>query len=363
MRILQIITSLRAGGAEKLIVDMVPGYKKRGLDVDVLLFDGTDTPFKQQLEQQGVNVYCLGYGWVFNPILILRLIPYLRRYDIVHTHNTAPQLFAAIGSLLCSVVLCTTEHNTTNRRRNLWWYAPIDKWMYSRYAKVISISEATTEALRNYINIKTPVITIPNGIDIKKYTEANPLNRKAIGISDNAFLLMMVAGFRYQKDQDTIIRAITLLPDCIQLCLVGDGVRRKHCEELAIGLGVQDRIAFTGMRTDIPNVLKMADVVVMSSHFEGFGLAAVEGMAAGKPVIASDVPGLKDIVQGYGLLFPSGNVEILSTHILKLMEDKAHYGKIAKQCQERAWDFDIQKMIEGYVGVYEELNDNNRGSK
>ena len=140
MKILQVITSLRTGGAEKLIVDTVPMYRERGYDVDVLLFDGTDTPFKRQLEQQGVNIYCLGKGGsVYKPWYILRLLPFLRKYDIVHTHNTAPQLFAAIGSMLCSVVLCTTEHTTSNRRRDWKWYRWVDKWMYSRYKAVISI--------------------------------------------------------------------------------------------------------------------------------------------------------------------------------------------------------------------------------
>ena len=109
MKILQVITSLRTGGAEKLIVDMVPLYQERGHQVDVLLFDGTETPFKKQLRDNGVTIYQLGEGGsVYNPLYIFRLIPLLRKYDILHTHNTACQLFTAIAGLFSSTILITT---------------------------------------------------------------------------------------------------------------------------------------------------------------------------------------------------------------------------------------------------------------
>lgn len=101
MKILQVITSLYVGGAEKLIVDMVPLYLEQGYQVDVLLFDGTDTPFKKQLQARGVKVYHLRIGGsVYNPLFIFKLIPFLKRYDIVHTHNTACQYFAVLAKYL-----------------------------------------------------------------------------------------------------------------------------------------------------------------------------------------------------------------------------------------------------------------------
>ena len=356
MKILQVITSMRTGGAEKLLVDMVPLYRERGIDVDVLLFDGSDTSFKHQLEENHIKVYSLSKREsVYNPLLVLQMIPYLRKYDIVHTHNTACQLFAAIGSLLCSVVLCTTEHTTSNRRRDLKWYAPLDRWMYSRYKRIISISPATTEELKKHVQINIPIITIPNGIDVKKYSSASPIKRESLGCREDAFLLMMVAGFRYQKDQDTVIRAMKLLPENVELCFVGDGVRRKDCEQQTLSLGLQKRIFFTGVLSNIPNILKAADIIVMSSHYEGFGLAAVEGMAAGKPVVASDVIGLGDIVKGYGIVFPHSDEKALAKNIEKLMTDKEYYKAMAKRCQERAKDFDIHKMVDAYIDVYKSI--------
>lgn len=356
MKILQVITSLGTGGAEKLISEISPMLRDKGHQVDVLSFDGADTAFKKALTDNGIKVYSFGKGCnVYNPFFILRLAKMMKNYDIVHTHNTAAQLFAAVGSVVCSVVLCTTEHTTSNRRRDWKWYAPIDKWMYSRYSEVISISEATTEELIQHTDIRCPIVTIPNGIDVKKYNIAHAVSRTELGCNDNAFLLVMVAGFRYQKDQDTIIRAIKHLPDNYQLCLVGDGVRKEECKHLVKSLGVGDRVVFTGIRTDVPNVLKAADVVVMSSHYEGFGLAAVEGMAANKPVIASDVAGLGDVVRGYGILFPHKDDKALTSIVKQLFNDKEYYKQVADKCYKRAWDFDIDKMVNGYIEVYEQL--------
>lgn len=111
MKILHVITSLRTGGAEKLMVDLLPRLRDKGHQVDLLIFDGTDTPFRQDVEAAGIKVFDLGIGGsVYSPMRLFKLIPFLKKYDVIHTHNTAPQLFAAIGSVLCSVVLLSLIH-------------------------------------------------------------------------------------------------------------------------------------------------------------------------------------------------------------------------------------------------------------
>lgn len=357
MKILQVITSLQTGGAEKLIVDVVPKYKHLGLDVDVLLFDGKDTPFKRQLENAGIKVFSLGYGGsVYNPLYILKLMPYLRKYDIVHTHNTAPQLFAALGSVVCSVVLCTTEHTTSNRRRDWKWYRPIDKWMYSRYKKVICISDSTEENLRKSIDCNSDKIcTIYNGIDFESYDKASPIAKDSITPYINRKVIAMVAGFRYQKDQETLIRAMSYVPKDVELWLIGDGERRTIIEQCVKEKGLENRVRLLGIRNDIPSILKTVDIVVQSSHWEGFGLAAVEGMAAGKPVVASNVAGLSQVVSNAGVLFPLGDDKALADILNKLLTDYKYYNTVKGRCVKRAHKFDISKMVYKYCQVYQSL--------
>ena len=354
MKILQVITSLSTGGAEKLISEITPMLRDKGHEVDVCAFDGTDTAFKQALIDKGIKVYFFGkHCNVYNPLFIFKLTKLMKNYDIVHTHNTAPQLFAAIGSVLCSVVLCTTEDTTSNRRRGLKWYAPIDKWMYSRYRKVICISDSTEQNLRAFIKDKSDKIcTIFNGINVASYAKAVPIDKALVSKHPERKVVAMVAGFRYQKDQETLIRAFKHLPSDCELWLIGDGERRTIIEQCIRNCRLENRVLMLGVRSDIPSLLKSVDIVVQSSHWEGFGLAAVEGMAAGKPVVASNVEGLAQIVEGAGILFPLGDDKQLAIIIKKLLEAQAYNQQVASKCIERAQMFDIQKMVDAYNKIY-----------
>lgn len=364
MKILQVITSLETGGAETLVVNLVPKFRALGHEVDVCVFNGKRTPLMERLEKEnyGIKIWRLGNGY-YNPLYILKLMRIMKQYDIVHTHNSSPQLFVAMAEVLCSVGLCSTEHNTSNRKRSWKWYAPIESWMYGRYNHIICISQIAEEKLREYmggdwLREETEkfqrISTVNNGVDVNQIYNA-PLLSKGEQKQEGDFVTTMVAGFREAKDQDTLVRSLTLLPKNFKLWLVGIGARMEEVKTLAAELGVEDRVKFWGMRTDVPCILKSSDVVCMSSHWEGLSLSNVEGMSAGRPFIASDVDGLREVTKDYGLLFPNRDHQALATLIQQLHDDSAFYEKIAKRCYERAQAFDISKMVEGYHHVYEAI--------
>lgn len=347
MRILHVITSLRTGGAEKLMVDLLPRLRDLGNEVELLLFDGTRTPFYEELEQTGIKTHHLTIGGnVYNPLNIFRLRKYLKKYDIIHTHNTACQLFAAICSVLCSVVFITTEHNTSNRRRDWTWYKPLDRWMYSRYKNVICISDQALDSLEKYHGKHHRNCVIYNGINLDKYLK--PITMPA----NDEFIITMIAGFRYQKDQDTLIKAVSLLPENYKLWLVGDGERRNILENLISNLNLTNRVKLLGISSDIPQILEQSHIVVLSSHFEGLSLSSIEGMASGRPFIASDVNGLHEIVKDYGILFPHQDAKALANEIKSLCENHDKYLEIAQKCQERAKQYDINIMANKYNEQY-----------
>lgn len=352
MKILHVITSLRTGGAEKLMVDLLPRLAVHH-DVELLVFDGVRTPFYEELEKQGIKIYNFGENCnIYNPLFSFKLIPFLKRYDIVHSHNYSCQLFVALANILVGTRIITTEHNTTNRRRGNIFFYPLDKLMYRLYDKIICISDQTRENLKHYLHWEdNKFTTIYNGIDTDLFISATPAD---IPKKEGTYVITMVSAFRAQKDQDTLVRAMTLLPEEeYELWLVGgDNERLGKVQTLAKDLGVEDRVSFLGIRSDIPQILKAADAVVLSSHYEGFGLAAVEGMAAGKPTIVTDVDGLHEIVNGYGILFPHEDAEALANAIRRCKEDKEYAEAIGKRCQQRAKDFDISKMTESYSRVY-----------
>ena len=149
---------------------------------------------------------------------------------------------------------------------------------------------------------------------------------------------------------------MALLPkDEYELWLVGDGTRRANLELIIDNLQLGDQVRLLGLRTDVPRILKTADVVVMSSHWEGLSLSNIEGMSAGKPFVASDVNGLREVTQGYGILFPHEDGEALARIIRQLHDDREYYQEVAGRCYERAKGFDITEMAEAYANAYGKL--------
>ena len=358
MKVLQVITSLQTGGAEKLIVDILPRLWQKGLGVDVCLFNGKETPFKQQLISCGCKIYDLSNNEnYYSPIKIFKLWRIMRHYDIVHTHNTAPQLFAAIANMICKKRLVTTEHSTNTRRRDYPFLRYGDKWMYGRYDSVICISEIAEKVLKEYLGVsphtQCNICTINNGIDVARFYHAQPLDRISVDSNEKRFVIVMVAGFRDAKDQETVIRAVAKLQDKrYELWLVGDGERRQVIEQCIRDEHIENQVKLLGVRMDIPSILKASDVVVMSSHWEGLSLSNIEGMSVCKPFIASDVNGLREVTNGYGILFPHGDDQALANEIKQLAEDQSYYNQIASQCYERAKQFDIEKMVTAYYQQY-----------
>ena len=363
MRILQVITSLDMGGAETLVVNLIPRLQALGNTVDLCVFNGKETPLTHRLKKESpqTKIYALGHG-VYNPLYIFKLVKIMKKYDIIHTHNSSPQLFVAIASLFSRTKIVSTEHNTSNRKRNWKWYRPIESWMYGRYKHVICISKIAEEKLREYMggewlvessNRYKSITTINNGIDVDAISEAVPC-KELLGLKENRKSILMVAGFRKQKNQDTIIRALTLLDkEKYEVWFAGIGERMEEVKQLVLSLGVSERVRFLGLRTDIPNVLRAADVIVMSSHWEGLSLSNVEGMSAHKPFIASEVNGLKEVTKGYGILFPHEDAKALAEEINRLASDETYYNEIAERCYKRALEFDISKTVNGYNSVYE----------
>lgn len=353
MRILHVITSLRTGGAEKLMVDMLPRMKAEGHEVDLCVFDGIRTPFYEEIEEKGIKVIPLGHS-VYSLKYVFKLINIMKHYDVVHAHNTASQYFVAIASCFVSCDIYTTEHNTANRRRNVWWKF-LDRWMYGRYKKVVCVSELTKRNLMNHLynnpiaELK-PFIVIYNGIDVSYYEKYESKRED----ETNLHIIIMVGAFRWEKDQKTLVRALKYLNDNYVVWFVGggDNLLIMECKALAKQLEVDNRVFMLGIRRDVVALLHHAEIVVQSSHVDGFCLAALEGMASGKPVVVSDIPGMGDIVRGYGVLFPHEDDKSLASEIYRLCEDSDYAKKVAVRCQKRARMFDIHFMVQEYLKLY-----------
>lgn len=351
MKILHVITTLSTGGAEHLMVDLLPRLRDLGDEVEIAVFVCQRTAFYERLEAAGIRIHALAEdGSIYSWKHISKLRKLMKGFDVIHTHNTACQMFAALGKPK-KVILVTTEHSTSTRRRKYRIFHFIDKWMYKQYDKIICIAEPAEKSLRKYIGDNYPITTVQNGIDVKRFEKANKID---LGLGDK-IIITMVAGFRYEKDQPTLIRSLKHLPETYHVILVGDGEKRPELEKLISELELKDRVHLFGLRNDVPQILKSSDVIVMSSHREGLSLSNIEGMSSGNPFVASDVEGLREVSKGYGVLFPHGDERALADIILELTTNDEYRKEVARKCQERATQYDINTMAENYHNVYKAL--------
>lgn len=362
MKVLHIINSLNFGGAEKLLYDCIPKFKAQGLDVNIMVLYGKKTFFYNTLEKQH-NIKIIKPKKIisiYNISHILHIRKVIKHYDIVHVHLFPALYWVALASIFLkkSPKLLLTEHNTVNRRRNSKVFKYLDQQIYKNYQTVIAISKGVKINLEQHLGKNNyNIITINNGVDTHFFNQAKAYLNTQLNIPNKAKLIIQISSFYPQKDQDTLIKAAALLEENIHVLLVGDGALINEKKKLAITLNIGHRVHFLGYRNDVERLLKTAHICVLSSHYEGFGLAAVEGMASGIPCIASNLKGLREVVKNAGILFEVGNHLELKKIIEQLFLDQAYYDSIANKCRNRAKQYDISLMIRQHLNLYSTLND------
>lgn len=348
MRVLHVISSMEIGGAQRLLSDLLPLLKQDGIDVSLLVLKTENTGFTMKILDAGVPIISLDVESFRNPLLALKIRDIIRNYDIVHAHLVHALYLCSIAARGLNIRLVYTEHSTSNNRRGKEFMRPIEKWIYGRYEKLISISEQTQTALQSWLQSKDKrFVVIHNGVDTKVFSSKHC---KKIPYS-----LIMVSRFASSKDQETVIRAMKMLHDNVIIRFVGDGENLERCKQAAKEIGVGKRVSFLGARTDVANLVAESLIGIQSSNWEGFGLTAVEMMAAGLPVIATEVDGLKQVVEGAGLLFKVGDEKSLADNVNSLLGNITLYEEIAKKCRERALQYDIIYTRQQYARVYKSL--------
>lgn len=348
MRVLHVISSLEIGGAQRLLSDLLPMQRQEEIDVSLLVLKEVDTNFREKIAFAGIPIISMNVQNYRNPFHAVKLRRIMKDYDIVHAHLVHALYLCSLAARGLKLCLVYTEHSTYNNRRGILFLRPIEKWIYSRYQKLISVSLQTQEELQNWLQSDDDrFIVVNNGIDTKYFSF---IHKKTIPNS-----LIMVSRFSSSKDQETVIRAMQLLDKDITLRFVGDGETLEHCKQVAKECKVENRVHFLGARTDIAELMAESYIGIQSSKWEGFGLTAVEMMAVGLPVIATDVEGLKQVVEGAGVLFPVGDEVALSVIIKDIIGDKTRYARMSKMSKERAQRYDISLLIRAYSDAYMQI--------
>jgi glycosyltransferase involved in cell wall biosynthesis len=354
MKVLQVINSLTAGGAQKLIADFVPIMNEKGVATDVLLFNEDKGPFLEILFKKNVSVFNIKSKHLYSPFNVFKAAKYFDKYDIIHTHLFPATYWTSLAKMARPVnrraKYVLTEHSNSNGRFTKPYLRPVDKFIYSRFDALIAISESVKEVLWNRTG-HPDIPVIYNGVNIKELYEAQPVQLPRTEVN-----LLMVASFRAAKDQDTVIRAMPHLEDHYHLYLAGVGSGQKTSMQLAKDLHVEHRVHFMGMRKDIPGLMKSADINILSSHWEGLSCVTLEAMASGTPFIGTDVNGIKEMFTNNSFaLFKTGDVEALTQKIKRIAEDKPFALQQSELNLREVKKFDIEVMTDNYLELYKRL--------
>ena len=350
-----VIEALGRGGAERLLVDTARLISRSRFTLRVYTLFEARRDYAEVLAQLGIPETCLviagsqriGAG-------VLRLRACLRREpaDLVHTHLFAANIVGRIAARLQGIPVVSSYHDAD--------YEPVvrlgnpslgpGKQAFLRMldlvtarianAHAIAVSDYVASSVRRRLRFTAArTTTIPNAVDTATFCpdpHRRAETRRSLGIPDDEPIVLCVGRMTLQKGQQTLIRAMALarVSDA-HLLLVGDGPQKGALVELAREVGLADRARFLGTRPDVPDLLRAADILVLPSLHEGFGLVVAEAMASGTPVIASQVGPLPEILSHgeTGLLVPPDDPTMLARAVAQLAADSKRRHEIADRAR------------------------------
>ena len=363
--VLHLIGSLRVGGAEQQLVSMAPLFdRKRFRIIMCAMQPGGD--LMERIEGLDVEYVCLNYrirSWVQS---VSRLVSLLKReeVDVLHTHMYTASRFGRIAGLLAGTpVMIATDHGHDPWKR--WQHIVWDRLLLRYTAARIGVARDVADLIVKRENPPPEkVIVVPNGVDPSRFevSEADGKRVRAeLGIAENEILVGAVGRLVEPKALHVMIEAVSKLAETtpnVRLALVGDGPLKDDLVRCASDLGVSERVLFAGVRMDVPAVLAALDVFAMSSNREGLPVVLLEAMAAGKPIVATKVGGIPEVVADHkeALLAAPNNPSELAAAMGELIADRGLREQLGRQARRKVVSqYSVAASVRRLEEVYQDL--------
>ncbi len=366
-RVVHVCKVSGIAGAENHLLRLLPGLAARGHDVHMIVLGsqaGTRS-FRTELAAAGIPSERVPVHGPVDPLTILALVRWLRRRRpaLVHTHLIHADVHGQAAAALAGVAhRVSTRHNSDPFRR---WTAVrwLDDRVLHRVERVIAISHAIA---RFVVEVEgadpAKVRTVPYGLDPPP---APPVTRAAasaaLGLAGDGPLVGLVGRAVRQKGVDVLVdafpRVVAAHPQA-RLIIVGDGPLRPALERRARGLGLGRAVTFTGWVDGAARLMPAFDVVAIPSRWEGFGLVALEAMAAARPIVASNVDALAEVVVDgvTGVLVPHDDPGALADAVSRLLDDPADAAALGVNGLRRLrQEYSVARMVEATAALYAEL--------
>ncbi len=371
-RVVMLIDALGLGGAERLLAIYLQHFDTTRFDLRVCAMQIREgNPIAANIRQLGIPVDLVPLPRLTDPRGLPRLLRYLRRQqtELLHTQLEFADTVGSIAARMLKIPTVTTLHtfDAPSKGSRAYWRLQLRWWVLQHFCnRIIAVSEGTRQHHIQMGNLApNRVITLYNGIDLSNFARCDETERRAkrkiLGIPPNARVLITVAVLRKPKGLQYLIKALpTILeavPDAYYL-IVGDGEHKDTLKTLAQTYGVTERVIFTGVRNDIPDLLAISDLFVLPTLGEALPTVLAEAMAAQKPIVVSNVGGVPEMVEHglNGLLVPPAEPASLAEACIQLLQDPDQAQALAragrKIVEER---FNIQKQVQLLGNLYQEI--------
>lgn len=367
LRVGFVLHVMQVAGAEVLTREMIRRLGDR-IRPTVLCLDAVGR-IGEEMVRDGLDLVCLnrrpGRDWRVSVRMAKAIAE--RKLDVLHTHQYSPYFYAALAKARGPhrPRLILTEHgrhypDTVSPLRRA-----VNRMLLAPLADAITACcHFSGEGLCKMDGFPGRRIeVIENGIDVERYGPPadKAIAKEHVGLDGDRRYLIHVARHHSVKDQPTLLRgfamAVPHMPD-VDLLMVGDGPLRPDLEKLTADLGITSRVKFLGIRTDIPELMRAADVFALTSVSEAASLTLLEAMASGLPAVLTNVGGNPEIVrhEREGLLFPRGNASGCAEAIRKLFADREWAAKLGHAGRARAFErYRLDRTVEEYYALYRRL--------
>lgn len=367
--VFHLITGIDVGGAENHLLDLCSGLVDHGFDVTVGYLKG-DGELASDFRDAGCTVRRIGIRTDVDPLGFLSLVRLLRSVntDILHAHLFHSNVYGVLAAGIAGVdEVVVTKHND----EPFWQDQPIrtvHDLLLRRIDRVVTISDHVREYLLDVSAVDPETVTtVRYGLNPTPFDELDPaivLKTRREFAADDDPLVGTVARLTEQKDLPTLLRAfarvLEAVPDA-RLVIVGRGEEEDVLRSLSTELCISNSVVFAGFRTDVPALMTAFDVFVLPSRWEGFGVVFMEAMAAGTPVVASDVSAIPEVVVDgeTGFLCRPGDEEAFAEATVEVLADDGTSNRLGQAGRARLEkEFTVDRMVDETIAVYRDLLSN-----
>jgi glycosyltransferase involved in cell wall biosynthesis len=355
-RVLLVTKGLDIGGLERVVVDLAAAMRRRGVDVEVALVNSRRDALAEALHRHSIPVHELGgtdrIGWAATR----RLAVLVRadRYDVVHAHGPLPAVVVRLASRRTPVV--TTSHTMWGALRpptRLAWWATA-----GRDAATLAVSSVVARSLPGRPAERAEIV--PHGVDPRALPSPSQLEHGDPAPSRTGVTAVTVASHRHAKDYPTLLRALRIAIDAgadLRIVAVGEGPDLPAHEALAATLGLTEAVDFRPPTPDVLHVIASGDLLVVASGVEGQPLVVVEALALGRPVVATAVGRVPELVTpSVGRVVPPGDPTALAAALVEVANDP-DLRRAMQKAAAAAPTWTIDDVVDAHLAIYRRLAD------